>query len=209
MVRVEASFDDGTVEDVRVAEMMARYEIPTTFYWPVDRIGTNVPKNRMPLSQNQCDQILSNPLFELGSHTITHPHLTRITADRAKQEIEQSKGMLERAFGRQVLRFCYPRGYANDSIRYLVEQAGYESARNTGVGNIHESEDPYWTTPTVHVGYDREEYGERWIDYALKMHWLAQRQKEDTVYHLWGHGWEIEKNNGWDDLEMLMRQIRL
>lgn len=53
MVRVEASFDDGTVEDVRVAEMMARYEIPTTFYWPVDRIGTNVPKNRMPLSHNQ------------------------------------------------------------------------------------------------------------------------------------------------------------
>jgi len=33
------------------------------------------------------------------------------------------------------------------------------------------------------------------------------REKEDAVFHLWGHSWEIEKYDMWKKLEKLLQHI--
>lgn len=206
IMRVMASFDDGTVEDLRALDLLIRYEIPAIFYFPVYSLVVNEQQGRNSLSPHQRRQVAKE--FPIGSHTLTHPMLTRIPMKIAEHEIKVSKQMLEEEFGRPIESFCYPRGYANDELRGLVKEAGYKNARNTLVGNISDNQDPYWITPTVHIcGKRRKEYEDTtWLDEAKRL--LTEAVNEDeSIYHLWGHSWEISKYDGWHDFEELLKEI--
>lgn len=70
----------------------------------------------------------------IGSHTCTHPWLTRLPPDRAREEIVASRKKLEDQFGVPVRDFCYPYGDFNPRIRDLVAEAGYQTAVTTQPG---------------------------------------------------------------------------
>lgn len=73
---------------------------------------------------------LAGPLFEIGSHTLTHPILTRIPVEDARQELVESKRALESIVNRPVRYVAYPNGLADDINNAVVteaRQAGYEA----------------------------------------------------------------------------------
>ena len=71
---------------------------------------------------------------EIGSHTRTHPFLTRLSRHEAREEITASKKSLEDCFGRPIEHFCYPYGDWNEAVRDLVLEAGYATACTTSFG---------------------------------------------------------------------------
>ena len=71
---------------------------------------------------------------EIGSHTRTHPWLTRITLDQAREEVAASKKLLEDRFQVAIRHFCYPYGDWNEAVRDLVSEAGYSTACTTHAG---------------------------------------------------------------------------
>ena len=70
----------------------------------------------------------------IGAHSVTHPHLTQIPEERAREEIKAAKFRLEDGFGFPVEHFCYPYGDFNERIAALAREAGYRSASGTGFG---------------------------------------------------------------------------
>jgi peptidoglycan/xylan/chitin deacetylase (PgdA/CDA1 family) len=62
------------------------------------------------------------------AHTRTHPNLTRLAEDDARDEIVRGKAELEEQLGRTVASFCYPAGLYGPRERALVEAAGFETA---------------------------------------------------------------------------------
>jgi len=81
--------------------------------------------------------------MEVGSHTITHPYLTRLPFAQAKEEIEGSKKLLEDKLGVEIRAFCYPYGDYNEQIRDMVAEAGYSVAYTTVSGSVEESPNFY------------------------------------------------------------------
>jgi len=71
---------------------------------------------------------------EIGSHGMTHVHLTRVPLAQARAEIFDSRKKLEDLAGRPVRHFCYPYGDLNPAIRDLVGEAGYATATTTEPG---------------------------------------------------------------------------
>jgi peptidoglycan/xylan/chitin deacetylase (PgdA/CDA1 family) len=65
---------------------------------------------------------------EFASHTLTHPRLTTISAERQKDEIACSKTALEDALGRHVSFFCYPHMDVDERAKEFVRDAGYSAA---------------------------------------------------------------------------------
>jgi len=82
-------------------------------------------------------------VHEVGSHTLTHPHLTEISPEQAEREIILSKTMIEDALGETIHSFAYPYGDENDIIRQLVAKAGYKFAVTTQKGRARGSENDY------------------------------------------------------------------
>lgn len=203
-MKLIASFDDGTAQDIRIAELMTEFDIETIFYWPVNTHLTNEIHGRTSLTDKQMNEIAK--YFEVGSHTVTHPLLTRIDFESARKEIFESRIILQNKFSQNIDSFCYPRGYSNPAVQEAVIEAGYTNARSTLVGYVHESENPYFIQTAVHVACDRKEYaGMNWFDYGMKLLEIA-RKIPDSVFHLWGHSWEIDKNSTWNLFELFLHE---
>ena len=71
---------------------------------------------------------------EIGSHTLTHPFLTKVPLANAREEIVASKKKLEDLFAHEIKHFCYPYGDWNSAVRDLVQECGYTSACTTEAG---------------------------------------------------------------------------
>jgi peptidoglycan/xylan/chitin deacetylase (PgdA/CDA1 family) len=72
--------------------------------------------------------------ISIGSHTMTHPILSRIPLKEAEWEIFESKRIIESRLGKQVRLFAYPNGRSedfNNDIMDLIEKAGYKAAFTT------------------------------------------------------------------------------
>jgi peptidoglycan/xylan/chitin deacetylase (PgdA/CDA1 family) len=80
---------------------------------------------------------------EVGSHTLDHVHLPRVSADVARHQIVQSKAELEDILGAPVTAFCYPYGDNDAAHRAMVREAGYDNATLTKRGLARPADDPY------------------------------------------------------------------
>ena len=75
---------------------------------------------------------------QIGSHTVSHPDLTRLPSRDAREEIQASRKWLEDTFGIAVSHFSYPLGAFDDRILEMVREAGYNTAVTSefGVNNV-------------------------------------------------------------------------
>ena len=134
---VVLTFDDGYADNYRHAfPVLERHRFPATVFVASGFIGTD---QRMPryaaggaddrmMTWEEVRALSASGLIEIGAHTVTHRELPGLDADTAGEEIVASKRQVEAAVGRRVTAFAYPRGAVNDSVRRLVEEAGFEAA---------------------------------------------------------------------------------
>lgn len=139
--RIVVTFDDGYVNVLEHAlEPLARAGYRAVQFLVADRLGQcntwDVPMGEAPepiMSEGQVREWLAAG-HEIGAHTLTHPHLTRLPAGPAREEIVGSKQRLEDRFGRAIEHFCYPYGDWNPAVRDLVAEAGFLTACTTEFG---------------------------------------------------------------------------
>src|SRR5690606_26230159 len=80
---------------------------------------------------------------QIGSHTLTHPWLTRVPITTVREEIRASRRKLEDLFGVPVVDFCYPYGDWNIPVHDEVIAAGYQTAVTTALGVNGPEADPW------------------------------------------------------------------
>ncbi len=139
--RVVLTFDDGFANVLTHGlEPLARNKFRAIQFLVADLLGRS---NEWEVQQGEVRETLMNAAqvkewlsagHAIGSHTLTHPFLTRISREAAREEISASRKKLEDRFGSPVRHFCYPYGDWNPAIRELVLEAGYESACTTEFG---------------------------------------------------------------------------
>ncbi len=108
VIKLEFSFDDGSIYDMRLADMLSGYGYKATFYIPVNWQRYLLAKGIEPLSRDNLIEIANR--FTLGSHGVNHALLTQCGEKQQRQEIFESKEYWKQQ-GYTVDSFCYPRGY--------------------------------------------------------------------------------------------------
>ena len=134
------TFDDGYRDNYKNAfPILKQYDIKATIFLTVDYIGKHEPfywdKTRFsdiadddyPLNWDEIYEMKDYGI-EFGSHTLTHPELTDIGLDDVREQIYESKKILDRQLSQDTVSFCYPRGSLNNEICQIVKQAGYQLA---------------------------------------------------------------------------------
>lgn len=194
-IKIIASFDDGSKNDLELAKMLKKHKIPAIFYIPGN---CDLTENQIRyLATGQCEKCgkPSQWLFKVGAHTMSHPEdLKRLEDDKLMWEIEESKKMLEDITGKEVDNFCYPGGRFDNRVRDYVRAAGFKEARTTLVMNTDFPENPFEIKTSIHIHPDRKEYkGKTWIEIGYEL--LDKVIREGGRFEIWGHSWEIEKYN--------------
>ena len=79
--------------------------------------------------------------WEIGAHTLSHPHLTALPLPEAAAEIQRSKASLETTLRTEVVSFAYPYGDLNEDLKAAVRAAGYAFGVATDTGGLHLEDD--------------------------------------------------------------------
>jgi peptidoglycan/xylan/chitin deacetylase (PgdA/CDA1 family) len=115
--RIVITFDDGYVNVLAHGlEALADTNFMGIQYLVGDLLGKcnewDVPLGEAPepiMDAGQVREWLAEG-HDIGSHTLTHPFLTRLAPAQAQEEIGASRKKLEDLFGRPIEHFCYPYG---------------------------------------------------------------------------------------------------
>lgn len=181
------SIDDGAASDERIAKLCDKFGIEAIFYWPSEWHSLAFYKGYSPLAYEAARQIATR--YEVGSHTISHRHLTDLPIDDAKREIADSKDLLENLFGTEIRKFAPPRGYINQELTEFALEI-YESVRLTkgqGLVHIHPNSGANGNIP--------------WRDYYHKI-----KDSEENI-ELWGHSHEWDRFQMWGEIEEFFETI--
>ena len=92
---------------------------------------------RKMMSQDEIAQLAQKGV-DIGAHTVDHPILKSLHADKQRHQIEASKALLEKMTGFPVTGFAYPNGkpgsdYDATTVQ-IVKEAGFEYAVSTTLG---------------------------------------------------------------------------
>jgi peptidoglycan/xylan/chitin deacetylase (PgdA/CDA1 family) len=80
--------------------------------------------------------------WELAAHTIHHLDLTELGPEELKEEVAESRKILQEEFKAPVNNFCYPAGKFDETVIEAVEAAGYTGA-TTEIPGFAEKGKPY------------------------------------------------------------------
>lgn len=148
---IAITFDDGYEDNFTNAlPILEKYNAKATIYLVVDRHGrewsslrkaknnSGELKKESKLHDNQIHKMISSGLIEIGSHTITHPNLSKLDYQQKYLEIFESKKMIENLFNVECNSFCYPFGIFDEDDVRLVQDSGYTNATTTktGISNL-------------------------------------------------------------------------
>ena len=79
---------------------------------------------------------------EIMSHTISHPNLTKISNDKLKTELCESKRILEEILGRDVDVITYPYGACDSLVCQAAADAGYRTGFSVEPRTVCQSANP-------------------------------------------------------------------
>jgi len=143
------TFDDGyrSVYDVAFAALQRCGWTATVFLavgdGPARRSSQRLPSlgGRAMLSWSEIRD-MHRAGFTFGAHTLTHPDLSRLPAERAEAEILGSKAVIEDALGAEITCFAYPYGRYDDRSRAIVRRH-FACACTDRLGLATPRSDPY------------------------------------------------------------------
>lgn len=103
------------------------------------------PPERQTMTWDEI-RVMADAGMEIGSHSVTHPILSRQALEEAAWEVRASKETIERELGRPVRHFAYPNGRSCDFPAELIahlEACGYESAASAVEGAVTRRSVPF------------------------------------------------------------------
>lgn len=219
---VTTSWDDGYPSDLRLADLLDKHGAHGTFYVP------NRNSEGRPVL-NSADIRRIGQRFEIGGHTLDHVVLTKLPPARAHEQVVGNKHAMEDLLGRELRIFAYVRGRYDDTVIDIVKKTGFRFARTVKNLASHPGDDPFriptttqFFAHTLATGLRNFVSGGATIRRAAVLSrivgtpHLANRctRAADTCarsggyFHLWGHSWELDQHDLWDELDRLLSSLR-
>jgi len=102
------------------------------------------------LSLEQIVSSAASDLFDIGSHSVTHPLFSAISPAAQRDEIEKSKSQLGKLLGHPVGSFAFPYGNYTPQTPNMLREAGFACACCTKSGTVQPNTD-WYKLPRVQV----------------------------------------------------------
>lgn len=214
-MKVAFSWDDGALEDLKLFELHEKYEIPAIFFVPSYNSEGREVLPAKDISGNKSE------LISFGGHTKSHRYLTRINPQEVDEEILSNKIYLEDILGEEVPHFCLPGGAYDDEI-LKAAYAHFKTVRSADTMNFRKPIDI--CKPSIHMFKrgNKSLFGNALrnmnikdalfvlshytTDYFDNVYSILKRHSSDnSTIVIWGHSWELEKYELWNQVEAMMK----
>lgn len=121
----------------------------------------NIRHEDRAMNWDELRALSENDLFEIGSHSMTHPVLISHSLAYQERELLGSKWYLEEMLEREVSSFSYPYGGTGDIGQITLRatrRAGYDVACCTAQAPLSSFSNPYYLTRYFVEDWGREQF---------------------------------------------------
>ncbi len=204
------SFDDGTEQDIRLIELLNKYNLKGTFNLnsatfgnkgTIKRAGKDIQFNKILA----CDVKHIYAGHEVAGHTLNHALLPSFEKDEdIIYEVEQDRLNLSDVCGYEIVGFAYSSGGANYDTRcaeLIKKNTGVKYARTIKNNySFHVQENLFEFEPTT--------CRERMPDlFSLAEKFFSTKSEEKQIFYFWGHAFEFDIDESWGAFEEFLQFV--
>ena len=210
-VKVVQCWDDGVITDIRLIEILKKYNAKATFNL---NVGLHPEKRGImewihdphypywthkgfkcgKLSIHELTEIYAG--FEVASHCMHHENAGMIPDAEFLKAAKDAKDWLENAFGRACRGFAWPCGRYTPETGRLLREAGFAYGRVVeNTSDVTACADTMFLKANCHFMHDQ-------------FYRIYEEAKKTGVFYFWGHSYEtLDYDRLWDQLEDKIRYI--
>lgn len=189
------SYDDGTVYDKRMVEILDKYGIKCTFNLNSGLMGVG---RRM--SKEECVSLFKDSHHEVAIHGEKHLGLLDLPSQFGTRDIVNDKNNLEAIFGRIVNGMAYAYGDFTDDTIETLKRSGVVYSRTCAQTERFDIPTDWlrWPSTCYHKNKRLFEVLDAFLDDTPPRHMWCD---EPRLFYLFGHSYEFNDDNNWDLLE--------
>ena len=212
---VTFSYDDGPVQDMRLADLFTRHGLKATFNLIGREFRTELGNG---MSDEQvCEHILGAG-HEVATHGLWHRAPGMLRPIEGIRDSLDCRLELESRFGRIIRGMAYP----DTGINHYENEATYESIRqylkDLDIAYARRAHfevyddfalprDFYCWNPTAHHNCPQlDELMERFVACDPNTE-SGIRTRAPKLFYVWGHSYEFDLKNNWDRAESMCRTL--
>jgi peptidoglycan/xylan/chitin deacetylase (PgdA/CDA1 family) len=149
---VVITFDDGYLNNLENAlPVLKEFGFRAVLFVVTNALGRDnfwhdpASETRIPMLSWEQVKALHEAGWEVGSHTLNHPRLSRLSPSDVRKELVESRDEIERRLGRRPVTFANPYGDAADlpAVQAAIKEAGYRWAVSVHQGKADTAGNPY------------------------------------------------------------------
>ncbi|MDE5909010.1 MAG: polysaccharide deacetylase family protein [Lachnospiraceae bacterium] len=193
------SYDDGTIHDRKLVELMNRNGIRGTFNLNAGFLGLvrqvqmdDVKIDTSVIWGREVRNLYQN--HEVAGHGLYHGNPACIGSSTMLYETVEDKRRLETLTGELVRGYAYPFGESSETTKEILKLAGYHYARSVETTGKFDLPKDFleWRGTCHHDDFELMNLAKTFIEDS------GFRAK---VFLLWGHSYEFEQKNTWHKIE--------
>ena len=123
---VTFSYDDGVTQDIRLIELLNKYNLKCTFNINSELLGTGkvILRRGKRISHYKLQPVDVRKVYEgheVAVHTLSHPNLVNCYEEEIIRQVEKDRLALSELAGYEVVGMAYPSGMINCDDRVADE----------------------------------------------------------------------------------------
>lgn len=208
MKAVTFSFDDAVLQDVRLVELMNKYNLKGTFNLNSELLGTGnfltINSQRVAHYKLKAEDVKDVYVgHEVAVHTLTHPNLRNLSEEEIIREIEDDRKSLEALVGYDVVGMAYPFGAVSEREMEIIRNNTkvLYSRTTKDTDSFDRQENLLDLMPNVHyTNFERL--------YMLACRFIEMQPDEPQIFYIWGHSYEMDIDSTyWKQVEDFFKFI--
>ena len=210
MKAVTFSYDDGITQDIRLIELMNKYDLKWTFNINSELLSKRgiVLHGMQRISHYKIHPEDIKVVYEgheIAAHTLTHKNLTQCADDEIIRQVEIDRQNLSNLAGYEVIGMAYPCGGVNNDDRVaniIKHNTGIKYSRTiTSNSSFDPQENLFRFNPTVfHLDFENM--------MALGQSFIELHTEIPKIFYIWGHSYEMDfAPDYWTKLEEFFKLI--
>lgn len=194
------SFDDGTVQDSRLVELLNKYNIPATF-----NLNSGLEdfvweyEGKPVIRQHLADTTSQYRGHEIASHSLHHYHLETLPPPQLRREVEEDGMALKKIFGVSELGFAVPFTVCTEREIHIIRKFVRYIRLSEFADSFALPADPYHIP--IHGLYNDPDIREKIAAFACS-------DLPVTLFVMAGHSYELDMLDHWEYMEDLLQYLR-
>ena len=198
------SYDDGTVHDKKLMEILDANGIKCTFNINSGFFAKKTRETHFTIEE--AVELYKNTPHEIAIHGVNHYPLANIPEEMAVSEIIEDRKNLEKIFGRIIKGMAYANGSYDDNVVDILKRCGIKYARTTvSTNGFSIPNDWLRLSATCHHSHpELMKLADEFLKCSESKSCWAHNPK---LFYLWGHSYEFNNNNNWNVIEEFAKKV--